>query len=215
MTSLPERIVLATANEHKVAEIRQILPMINFVARPADVSDVIEDAGTLVGNARLKADAICAATGLPALADDTGLFVDALGGEPGVETAYFAGPEANADRNVAKMLQALDGQTNRAALFVTVALLRFADGSEIVAQGEVLGVVATQRLGSSGFGYDPIFVPNDGDGRAFAEMTADEKATISHRARAMKSLAEMLGAALPVAQVDVPHVYNRAVASDD
>jgi len=215
VTSLPERIVLATANEHKVAEIRQILPMINFVARPADVSDVIEDAGTLVGNARLKADAICAATGLPALADDTGLFVDALGGEPGVETAYFAGPEANADRNVAKMLQALDGQTNRAALFVTVALLRFADGSEIVAQGEVLGVVATQRLGSSGFGYDPIFVPNDGDGRAFAEMTADEKATISHRARAMKSLAEMLGAALPVAQVDVPHVYNRAVASDD
>jgi len=163
------------------------------VPRPAEVPDVIEDAGTLVGNARLKADAICAATGLPALADDTGLFVDALGGEPGVETAYFAGPEANAERNVAKMLRALEGQANRSALFVTVALLRFADGSEIVAQGEVLGVIATQRMGSSGFGYDPIFVPNDGAGRAFAEMTADEKATMSHRAKAMRSLAQMLG----------------------
>ncbi len=193
MTSLPERIVLATANKHKVAEIRQILPMIDFVPRPAEVPDVIEDAGTLVGNARLKADAICAATGLPALADDTGLFVDALDGEPGVETANFAGPEANADRNVEKMLRALEGQSNRSALFVTVALLRFADGSELVAQGEVLGVIATQRMGLSGFGYDPIFVPNDGNERAFAEMTADEKATISHRARAMRSLAQMLG----------------------
>jgi len=193
VTSLPERIVLATANKHKVAEIRQILPMIDFVPRPAEVPDVIEDAGTLVGNARLKADAICAATGLPALADDTGLFVDALDGEPGVETANFAGPEANADRNVEKMLRALEGQSNRSALFVTVALLRFADGSELVAQGEVLGVIATQRMGLSGFGYDPIFVPNDGNERAFAEMTADEKATISHRARAMRSLAQMLG----------------------
>ena len=190
---LPERIVLATANPHKVDEIRALLPMIDFVARPDSVPDVVEDAGTLVGNARLKAAAICEATGLPALADDTGLFVDALNGAPGVEAAYFAGPNASYDDNVDKLLALLDQHTNRVARFTTVALLRFPDGDEIVAQGSVDGTIAFERTGARGFGYDPVFVPADGDGRSFGAMTDDEKSAISHRARAMAALAELLG----------------------
>ncbi len=190
---LPERIVLATANPHKVDEIRALLPMIDFVARPDSVPDVVEDAGTLVGNARLKAAAICEATGLPALADDTGLFVDALNGAPGVEAAYFAGPNASYDDNVDKLLALLDQHTNRVARFMTVALLRFPDGDEIVAQGSVDGTIAFERTGARGFGYDPVFVPADGDGRSFGAMTDDEKSAISHRARAMAALVELLG----------------------
>lgn len=190
---MPETIVLATANAHKVDEIRALLPMIHFVPRPASVPEVVEDAGTLVGNARLKAAAICEATGLPALADDTGLFVDALDGAPGVEAAYFAGPRASYDDNVDKLLTLLDGRSDRAARFTTVALLRFPGGDEIVAQGSVDGTIAVERSGTSGFGYDPVFVPADGDGRSFGAMTDDEKSAISHRARAMAALAELLG----------------------
>ncbi|MCP3934507.1 MAG: RdgB/HAM1 family non-canonical purine NTP pyrophosphatase [Actinomycetia bacterium] len=186
------RLVLATANPHKVGEIAKLLPGVRLVPRPEEIPDVVEDAGTLVGNARLKAVAICEATGAPAVADDTGLEVDALDGEPGVESAYYAGPEADALHNVAKLLNALDGVAERTARFRTVALVRFPDGSEIVAQGVVEGTIAAQRSGEAGFGYDPVFVPDDGDGRSFAEMSEIEKSAISHRGRAFRSLAELL-----------------------
>lgn len=195
MTTGLGRVVLATANLHKVEEIEALLPDIDFAPRPSDVPDVVEDAGTLVGNARLKASAIAAATGRPALADDTGLFVDALDGAPGVEAAYFAGPDATYDDNVDKLLTELSGVAAdaRTARFETIALLAFPDGAEIVARGAVHGVIAASRLGGSGFGYDPVFVPDDGDGRSFGEMTDDEKSSISHRARAMHELGRILG----------------------
>ena len=137
------------------------------------------------------------ATGRPALADDTGLFVDALDGAPGVEAAYFAGPDATYEQNVDRLLAELAGHTNvdeRRARFVTVALLADPDGGEIVAQGVVEGTIAVARRGTSGFGYDPVFVPDDGDGRTFGEMSDDEKSAISHRARAMQAMGRLLGA---------------------
>ncbi|HQZ34003.1 MAG TPA: non-canonical purine NTP pyrophosphatase, partial [Ilumatobacteraceae bacterium] len=131
MNDLPQ-LVSATANPHKVAEIASILAgLVDLVARPADIPEVVEDAGTLEGNARLKAASICAATGLPAVSDDTGLFVDALGGEPGVETAYYAGPHATYAENRAKLLQALDGVTDRRAAFRTNVMVVWPDGREL------------------------------------------------------------------------------------
>ncbi|MEZ5280372.1 MAG: RdgB/HAM1 family non-canonical purine NTP pyrophosphatase [Acidimicrobiales bacterium] len=186
------RLVLATANPHKVTEIAELLPGVELVPRPDEVREVVEDAGTLVGNARLKALAICDATGEAAVADDTGLEVDALGGLPGVESAYYAGPEHDSDKNVDKLLAEMDGVTDRSARFRTVALVRFPDGSEVVAQGVVEGHIATSRRGPHGFGYDPVFIPADGDGRSFAEMSQADKSAISHRGRAFRSLADLL-----------------------
>lgn len=187
------RLVLATANPHKVEEIADLLPGFDLVPRPETVGEVVEDAGTLVGNARLKAVAICEATGEAAVADDTGLEVDALDGLPGVESAYYAGPEHDSARNVAKLLQEMADVVDRTARFRTVALVRFPDGSEIVAQGVVEGTIATEIHGDQGFGYDPVFIPSDGDGRSFAEMSGPEKSAISHRGRAFRSLADLLG----------------------
>ena len=189
------RVACASANPHKVAEIIDLMGgVVDLVPRPQDLADVVEDADTLEGNARLKAVAVCAATGLPALADDTGLEVDALDGAPGVITARFAGVGATDAQNRQKILVELDGQANdqRTARFRTVALLRFADGREIVAHGVCEGVIAMQETGERGFGYDSLFIPKDGDGRTFAQMTIDEKHELSHRGRAFRALAEML-----------------------
>ena len=191
------RLVLATANPDKAAEITAILgPAIELVPRPAEVPEVVEDADTLEGNARLKAVAISEATGLPALADDTGLEVDELQGDPGVRSARYAGEDATYADNVAKLLAALEGvyPADRTARFRTVALARWPDGREIVAEGVVDGLIAPVAEGESGFGYDPVFVPNEGDGRTFAEMSADEKHAVSHRGRAFRALAEKLAA---------------------
>ena len=160
--------------------------------RPADLPDVEEDAGTLVANARLKATAVNEATGLPALADDTGLEVLALGGAPGVRTARYAGEPPNDERNRAKMLDELAGVSDRSARFRTVALLRFPDGREIVADGVCEGSIAEAERGERGFGYDPLFIARDGDGRTFAEMTMAEKHHLSHRGRAFRALAMAL-----------------------
>ena len=162
--------------------------------RVAVAPDVEENGGSLVANARIKASAWCAATGLPALADDTGLFVDALGGAPGVETAFFAGPDASYAENVDKMLRELAAvpEVERGAHFATIAMAVFPDGHEVVAEGRAEGRIATARGGDVGFGYDPIFIPVDGDGRRFAEMTLAEKHTRSHRGRAFRTLAELL-----------------------
>jgi XTP/dITP diphosphohydrolase len=186
------RVVLATANPDKAKEIADILGAgFDLVPRPADVPEVVEDADTLEGNARLKAVALMEATGEAALADDTGLEVAALDGAPGVYTARFAGEHATYADNVAALLAALHDIDDRRARFRTVALLRRPDGLEIVAEGRVDGRIARSASGTSGFGYDPIFIP-DGDDRTFAEMTAEEKHAVSHRGRAFRALAAML-----------------------
>lgn len=189
------RVACASANPHKVAEIVDLMGgVVDLVPRPSDLADVVEDADTLEGNARLKAVAVCVATGLHALADDTGLEVDALDGAPGVITARFAGVGATDAQNRQKILVELDGQANdqRTARFRTVALLRFTDGREIVAHGVCEGTIAMEEIGGRGFGYDSLFIPKDGDGRTFAQMTIDEKHELSHRGRAFRALAEML-----------------------
>lgn len=188
-------LVLASANPDKVTEIAAILgDGVDLRPRPAGLPDVVEDADTLEGNARLKAVAVCEAAGEGAVADDTGLEVDALGGAPGVHTARFAGEDATYADNVAKMLTDLAGvpEGERGARFRTVALVRFPDGSEVVAEGVVEGTISPEARGERGFGYDPVFIPADGDGRTFAQMTADEKHAVSHRGRAFRALADLL-----------------------
>jgi XTP/dITP diphosphohydrolase len=192
------RLVLATANLDKAREIAAVLEGagvdVELVPRPADVPEVDESGVTLEDNARLKAVALCDATGLPAIADDTGLDVDALGGAPGVHSARFAGAHATYADNVAKLLEELRDvpAPGRGARFATVALARFPDGVEVIAHGRVEGVIAEHPRGTEGFGYDPVFVPDEGDGRTFAEMTPREKHDLSHRGRAFRTLAARL-----------------------
>ena len=188
------RVVCASANPHKVAEISELIcGVVELLPRPAGLADVVEDADTLTGNARLKAVAICSATDMPALADDTGLEVDALSGRPGVLTARFAGPGATDAQNRAMMLQEMRGVTNRSARFRTVALLRMPNGQEIICEGVCEGSICINERGERGFGYDSLFVPDFGDGRTFAEMSIGEKHALSHRGAAFRTLATRLG----------------------
>jgi len=191
------RLVCASANPDKVAEIQELLRGVaELLPRPTTVGDIVEDADTLLGNARLKARAICAASGLPAVADDTGLEVDALGGAPGVFTARYAGETATYADNRAKLLAALRevGAEQRTARFRTVALVAYPDGSERFAEGVCEGVISSDERGSRGFGYDAVFVPLDGEGRTFAEMPVDDKHALGHRGRAFRALATVLRA---------------------
>ena len=195
MTGLP-RLVVASANPDKVAEIALVLEgLVDLEPRPREVPDVVEDGDTLEANARLKAVAICVATGRAAVADDTGLEVDALGGAPGVNSARYAGEECDAGANMDRLLAELAGVPAgwRTARFRTVALVRRPDGTEVQATGTVEGHIAEAPSGDAGFGYDPVFVPIEGDGRTFAEM-GDEKHSISHRGRAFRDLARRLAA---------------------
>jgi XTP/dITP diphosphohydrolase len=195
-------LVVASANLDKVAELAAIFgPGVELRPRPSEVPDVVEDATSLEGNARLKAVAIGRATGLAAVADDTGLEVPALGGDPGVRSARYAGDQATYADNVTKLLAELDRVGARApwarrARFRTVVLVVYPDGGEIEAEGMVSGTIASEPRGSGGFGYDSVFIPDDDDGRpgdrTFAEMSAEEKHAISHRGRAIRSLATML-----------------------
>jgi XTP/dITP diphosphohydrolase len=190
------RYVLATGNPDKAREIAEILGKeVELLPRPPSVPEVDETGETLLDNARLKAHALANATGLPAIADDTGLEVDDLGGDPGVRSARFAGEGATYTQNVAKLLAELATRTGRrSARFRTVAIAAWPGGGEIVADGRVDGVIANSPRGTSGFGYDPVFIPDEGDGRTFAEMSAAEKNSISHRGRAFASLARLLPA---------------------
>ncbi len=192
-----ERIVCASANPDKVAEIQALLAgTVELLPRPTEVPDVVEDADTLVGNARLKAQAIVDATGLPAVADDTGLEVDALGGAPGVHTARYAGEGCTYADNRAKMLDELDGVVpeSRTAAFKTVALIRWPNGEELAVEGVCAGRITIDERGDGGFGYDSIFAPDKGEGQTFAEMHADAKHAISHRGRAFRALLDALAA---------------------
>lgn len=193
-----ERVVLASANPAKVVELRRILgERFDLVPRPPQVPEVVEDADTFEGNARLKAVALVEATGLPALADDSGLEVDALAGEPGVFSARYAGPDATDPQNTARLLDELADvadPADRTARFRCVLVLRRPDGDEIVAEGSCEGRIAAGPAGDRGFGYDPVFIPEPGDGRTFAELPEDEKNSISHRGRAIAELDRVLAA---------------------
>lgn len=187
------RFILATANSHKAVEIAEVLgPSFELVPRPVGVAEVVEDADTFEGNARLKASALLAATGEAALADDSGLEVDALGGAPGVHSARYAGEQATGADNVARLLAALADVPDaaRTARFRCVIVAAWPDGREVVATGTVSGRIAAAPRGESGFGYDPVFVPDDppAAGRTFAEMSPAEKHAISHRGRALRQL---------------------------
>jgi XTP/dITP diphosphohydrolase len=189
-------LVLATANPHKTEEIRQVLADfdIDLLPRPLDVPDVEENADSLEGNALLKANALASATGLPAIADDTGLFVDALGGAPGVYSARYAGEGATFDDNVNKVLTELEDVStdDRAARFRTVIALAYPDGTSWWVEGSVEGTILRARTGQHGFGYDPIFAPNGVGGRSLAELTPDEKNALSHRGNALRAFAARL-----------------------
>ena len=192
---LPGRIVVASANPKKAAELAELLAAlaVQVVPRPAEVPDVVEDGDTFLANARLKAVALAAATGEAALADDSGLQVDALDGAPGVHSARYAGGSASDADNVDRVLSELarvgaEDPAARVARFRCVLVLRRPDGTELVAEGVVEGHLTDAPRGEGGFGYDPVFVPAEGDGRTFAEMTTTEKQAISHRGRALRAL---------------------------
>jgi XTP/dITP diphosphohydrolase len=192
MTALPQ-FVCASANPDKVAEIQALLVgIVDLLPRPSAVPDVVEDADTLVGNARLKAAAIVEATGLPAVADDTGLEVVALGGAPGVYTARYAGEGCRYADNRDKMLSELADAEDRSAAFKTVALALWPDGTEVAVEGVCPGRITTEERGVAGFGYDAIFAPDEGDGLTFSEMDAAAKHAISHRGRAFRGLLDEL-----------------------
>lgn len=193
-TGAQRRLVAASANPHKLTEIAAILgSVVELLPRPADLGEVVEDGATLEANARLKAAAVCGHSGQAAVADDTGLEVAALGGAPGVRSARYGGEHADDADNRERLLAELEGVADRSSCFRTVAIAVFPDGTEMKAEGMTMGTIALVPRGDRGFGYDPVFVPDEGDGRTFAEMTADEKNEISHRGRAFRALAELLG----------------------
>ena len=195
------KLVVASMNRDKLEELRELLagPGLELLSL-CDVpgAKAPEETGaTLLDNARIKARAAMAVSGLPAVADDTGLEVDALDGAPGVRTARFAGPDADAARNTAHLLErlALVEPVLRAARFRTVCVAAFPDGRELVAEGVLEGWIAGQPRGSNGFGYDPVFELPDRS-RTLAELLTHEKQAMSHRARAIAALRDALRAAL-------------------
>lgn len=193
-----EKVILASQNAHKIREIDAILSQYGMQVIARDEAGLppfeIEETGeTFEENSRLKAQVIMDLAGLPTIADDSGLMVDALGGGPGVYSARFAGENCTFDDNNRKLLKCLEGvpAEARTAQFVTVITMLFPDGTELVARGECPGRITEELRGEEGFGYDPLFLP-DGADKTFAEMTADEKNRISHRARALMALEDLL-----------------------
>jgi XTP/dITP diphosphohydrolase len=194
-----QRFVLASRNAKKVVEVRRILTetgldvdLVGVDTFPG-VDDVAETGATFAENALLKAHAVASATGLPAIADDSGLCVDALNGMPGVLSARWAGRHGDDEANLSLVLAQVGDvpEERRGARFVCAAAAAWPDSREVVAEGEVVGRLIRERRGSNGFGYDPIFVP-DGETRTTAEMSSDEKDAISHRGRAFRALATQL-----------------------
>ncbi len=185
------KVLLATRNIDKVLEIKEILKNLKLEILTSndfpDLPEVIEDQDTLKGNAAKKALESAAFTGIPALADDTGLFVDALNGAPGVYSARFAGEECSYKDNRVKMLRVMKDKTNRKARFRTVVAFAFPDKLIATAEGFVEGIITEEEIGDNGFGYDAIFKSTDTD-RTFGEMTDREKNSISHRARAFENI---------------------------
>ncbi|MDQ1685658.1 MAG: XTP/dITP diphosphohydrolase [Frankiaceae bacterium] len=200
MTGLSTRVVLATRNEHKIRELARILtPYGIALESPSDLPDVAETGATFAENALLKAREIASVTGLVAIADDSGLVVDALNGMPGVLSARWAGRHGDDAANLSLVLAQIADvpEERRTAAFVCAAAAVAPSGAEVVVEGRVDGTLLRAPRGSGGFGYDPIFVPL-GFSQTTAEMTPEEKDAISHRGKAFRALAprlsELLGA---------------------
>lgn len=184
----PRTIVLATGNAHKVEEVAHILGA-GWTVEARDPG-VEETGDTFEANAVLKASAVANASGRLAIADDSGIEIDALGGRPGIHSARWT-EEADWMPRVLRELGGVEGPA-RSARYVAAAAAVWPDGREVVVRGTVEGTIADAPRGTAGFGYDPIFEPAEGDGRTFGEMTADEKHALSHRGRAFRALAERL-----------------------
>lgn len=192
------KIIFATNNRNKTREINNILGNDIVLLTPADLNitdDIPENEPTLEGNAMHKARYIYERVQSTVFADDTGLEVDALGGQPGVRSARFAGENKDSYANILKLLELLKGSLNRKARFRTVIAL-IHNGNEYLFEGTVEGEIIKEMRGDEGFGYDPVFVPEGGD-LTFAEMSLDEKNKLSHRARAFQKLKEFLSGNIP------------------
>jgi XTP/dITP diphosphohydrolase len=209
----PHRIVLATRNAHKVLELKRILkhaglPDVELVGLDSypEIPDVAETEDSFEGNAMLKAEAIAKATGLIAVADDSGLTVDALNGMPGILSARWAGKHGDDEANLRLVLAQLsdvpDGR--RGGAFVCAAVAASPTGGRVAAEGQLRGSIIRIPRGSNGFGYDPIFVPAGAD-RTTAELTADEKDAISHRGIAFRELSGRLATLLSQANTEPNH----------
>ena len=192
---MSEKFVLATHNPGKLKEMAEILKKFHVeVVMPSDLGldiDVEETGTTFAENAMLKAKAICAASGLPAIADDSGLCVDALNGAPGVYSARYGGEGLDDTGRYRLLLSNLRGSTTRAAHFASAIACAFPNGDELTAEGRCNGAIAFAPMGEGGFGYDPVFLVPEMR-KTFAQMTAEEKNSISHRGRAMEKFAEKL-----------------------
>ncbi|MCI8804189.1 MAG: RdgB/HAM1 family non-canonical purine NTP pyrophosphatase [Oscillibacter sp.] len=193
---MSRQFVLATHNPGKLAEMKRILSGLGVeVISPAEAGvevDVEETGTTFAENAMLKARAVCAAAGLPAIADDSGLCVDALNGGPGVYSARYGGEELDDRGRYMLLLECMRGQTTRAAHFSCAVVCAFPNGDTLEAEGRCDGSIAFAPIGEGGFGYDPVFLA-PGKGKTFGQLTAEEKAEISHRGKALAAFAEKLG----------------------
>ena len=190
------KFILATKNQKKLKELKRILEPIGCevisekeLSKPLE--EVVEDADTFEGNALLKARSAMKATGLAAIADDSGLCVDYLGGAPGVYSARYAGEEHDDEKNNEKLLKALEGLAvnERTAHFVSTIAVVFPNGEEFTVRGECHGFIATEKQGENGFGYDPLFISEKG---CFGGLSAEEKDSVSHRGKALRKMAEKL-----------------------
>ncbi len=192
--SKPESVFLASGNKHKIEELRQVLAPLGIDLKSvldfSDAEEVDEDQPDLEGNAMKKASFWHRKTGLPSLADDTGLEVDALGGAPGVYSARYAGEKATYDDNVNKLLSELEGKKDRSAQFRTVVAYVTEDEEQIF-EGICRGEIIQEKKGDKGFGYDPVFMP-DGYEKTFAELSSTEKNKISHRGIAVRKFIDFL-----------------------
>ncbi len=191
-------LVVATRNEHKLEELRSILTGFELLPLPDEVELPPEDGDTFAANAVGKARAASAATGLEAVADDSGIAASALGGRPGVRSARFAGEDATDEENLTLLLEEVAGMEDRAVAYVCAMAFTSPEGTEVIREARCEGRLAEDPRGDGGFGYDPAFVPEDtgpGDLRTMAELDPAEKHAISHRGRAARALAEAIGAA--------------------
>lgn len=190
------KVLIATHNQKKKEELQRILLPLGIDVKTADelgikISDVEETGTTFEENAILKAKSGCEESGIPTIADDSGLCVDALDGAPGVYSARYAGEHGNDDKNISKLIDALKSVKgdDRTARFVCAASCVFPDGTQITVRGECEGIIALEKKGNGGFGYDPVFLVEN---KSFGEISADEKDKISHRSKALSALANEL-----------------------
>lgn len=189
-------MILATRNAHKLREFERLLPGHELLPLPDDVELPPEDAGTFSGNAVPKASTAAAATGMPAVADDSGIQADALGGAPGVRSARFAGEEASDEQNLQKLLRDVPADGDRGVQYVCAVAYVPASGQDAVLfEGVCRGTLAPEPRGSGGFGYDPAFVPDEHPDKTMAELDDADKDAISHRGRAVRAFGDWLAEA--------------------